>query len=223
MGGSIAVDLTTDVEYVAGTVNGIVTIFSQDELNPVRWRAEVETAKDNLYHISIEMYDEAGNSSTYENTIEYILPWFVYDRTQEDVDRVKQLADIGWSAMTAEEQTEWAAGMKGALNRSDLVRIENDCSIIAQLLNLSMVTYKDNIPDFPNVEYFQHLLQNVTAIRAAGTISKDTPQVPEMPINHWYKLNCIERILHDVYVNISVGSYKYAGEFYAGETIELLL
>ena len=56
------------------------------------------------------MYDEAGNKSTYENTIEYILPWFIYDRTQEDVDRVQELRNIGWENMTDSEKTEWQQG-----------------------------------------------------------------------------------------------------------------
>ena len=66
----------------------------------MKWRATVDVAEDSLYHIYLEMYDEAGNKSTYENTIEYILPWFVYDRTQADVDRVQELRNIGWENMT---------------------------------------------------------------------------------------------------------------------------
>ena len=86
--GTISFELSTDITYVAGTVNGVETVFIQDEAYPVKWRATVDVAEDSLYHIYLEMYDEAGNKSTYENTIEYILPWFIYDRTQEDVDRV---------------------------------------------------------------------------------------------------------------------------------------
>ena len=89
--GTISFELSTDITYVAGTVNGVETVFIQDEAYPVKWRAAVDVAEDSLYHIYLEMYDEAGNKSTYENTIEYILPWFIYDRTQEDVDRVQEL------------------------------------------------------------------------------------------------------------------------------------
>lgn len=220
MTGSIAFDLSTDIIYVAGTVNGVETIFSQDEANPVRWRAEVEVAKDGLYDIAIEMYDEAGNKATYENVIEYILPWFVYDRTQADADRVKTLAAIGWDAMTPEERTEWKSGMKGAFNKSDIKRIENDCSIIAQLLNLPMATYKDNLPEFPTINYFIDMLRNVAAIRSAGTVNKDTPEVPAMPVNTWQKLNAVERILHDVYENYHSDFGYYAGEeLFTGELV----
>lgn len=220
MTGSIAFDLSTDIIYVAGTVNGVETIFSQDEANPVRWRAEVEVAKDGLYDIAIEMYDEAGNKSTYENVIEYILPWFVYDRTQADAERVKALAATGWDAMSAEERSEWMAGMKGAFNKADIKRIENNCSIIAQLLNIPMLTYKDNLPEFPTVKYFSDMLQNVSAIREAGTVNKNTPAVPDMPVNTWQKLNAVEQILHDVYMNYHSDFGYYAGEeLYAGELV----
>lgn len=147
-------------------------------------------------------------------------PYFIFDRTQADVDRVKELSAIGWADMTEQERAEWAAGMKGALNRSDLLRIENNCSVIAQLLNLSIVTC-NSIPDFPGEEYFTNLLKNVATIRAAGAIKKDTPAVPDMPLNHWRKLNSIEKILFDAYEHSGIS--KYAGEFYAGEAIELLL
>lgn len=224
MTGNISFDLSTDIVYVAGTVNGVETIFSQDELNPVRWRATVEVAKNNLYTIYLEMYDEAGNRSTYENTIEYILPWFIYDRTQDDVNRVKKLAAVGWEHMTDSEKSEWMDGMKGAMNKSDLRRIENDCSIIAQLLGLSILTYKDSIPEFPTIDYFDNMIRNVTSIREAGTVSIDTPSVPDLPINTWKKLNAVEKILHDVYVNYHSDFSHYAGtEIYAGEELGLLL
>jgi len=147
-------------------------------------------------------------------------PYFIFDRTQADVDRVKELSAIGWDAMTTKEREEWTAGMKGSLNKSDLLRIENDCKVIANLLNLSIVTYS-SIPDFPGMDYFSDLLSNVSAIRAAGVVEKDTPAVPDMPLNHWKKFNDIEKILFDVYEHSKIS--KYAGEFYAGEEIELLL
>ena len=165
--GTISFELSTDITYVAGTVNGVETVFIQDEAYPVKWRATVDVAEDSLYHIYLEMYDEAGNKSTYENTIEYILPWFIYDRTQADVDRVQALRDIGRENMTDSEKTEWQQGMKGAFNLSDVRRNENNCYVIAQLLNISLVTCKDNLPAYPDKTYFDSLLKNVTALRNA--------------------------------------------------------
>ena len=220
----ISFELPTDITYVAGTVNGVETVFTQDDVYPVRWRATVDVAEDNLYHIYLEMFDEAGNKSTYENTIEYILPWFIYDRTQEDVDEVVRLEKVGWAGMTEDERAAWRKGMKGALNLSDIKRIENDCYILAQLLNVSIVTHRENLPRFPTGSYFKALLENVSTLRAVGYRYQTTPEVPEQPINTYQKVNDIEKILSDIYDVYNSNFVHYAGEgLYAGQEIGLLL
>ena len=220
----ISFELPTDITYVAGTVNGVETVFTQDDAYPVRWRATVDVAEDSLYHIYLEMFDEAGNKSTYENTIEYILPWFVYDRTQEDVNEVVRLEKVGWAGMTEDERAAWKKGMKGALNLSDIKRIENDCYILAQLLNVSIVTHRENLPRFPTGSYFKALLDNVATLRAVGYRYQTTPEVPEQPINTYQKVNDIEKILSDIYDVYNSNFVHYAGEgLYAGQEIGLLL
>ena len=44
--GTISFELSTDISYVAGTVNGVETVFIQDEAYPVKWRATVDVAED---------------------------------------------------------------------------------------------------------------------------------------------------------------------------------
>ena len=45
---------------------------------------------------------------------------WITDRTQADIDRVKELtAKARSGTWTEEEQAEWAAGMKGALSYTD--------------------------------------------------------------------------------------------------------
>ena len=223
MPGVISVELPTDIVYVAGNVNDVETVFIQDDAYPVKWRATVDVAEDNLYHIYLEMFDEAGNKSIYENTIEYILPWFVYDRTQSDVDEVSRLEKVGWEGMTDDERNAWKKGMKGALNLSDIKRIENDCYVLAQLLNVSIVTHRENLPRFPTVSYFKSLLENVNTLRAVGYRYQTTPEVPKQPINTYQKVNDIERILSDIYDVYNSNFVHYAGEIYAGDEIGLLL
>lgn len=96
----IRLDLPSDIVYVAGYVNDVQTVFRQDNIIRNRWRAYVEAAEDSMYHIILEMHDEAGNVGHFETTVEYILPEFVYDRTRADVDRVYELRGIGWNNMT---------------------------------------------------------------------------------------------------------------------------
>lgn len=222
--GTIEFELVSGIEYVAGRINGKETVFVQDTANPIKWRAEVKVASDNLYHIYLEMHDEAGNVAYYENVIEYILPWFIFDRTQSDVDRVKELQDKGWSNFTDDEKQEWLSGMKGALNTTDLKRIENDIAIIGKLIGIELVTYQDNLPEIPNAAYFTNLLYNMEQLRACGYLHADTPMVPAQPINTYQKLNDIERILFDIYSIYNTNFFYYCGnEIYCNDEIGFLL
>lgn len=60
-----------------------------------------------------------------------IIVTLVTDRTQADVERVRELAAKGFSAMTSDEQAEWLAGMKGAYNASDLNRVGTALNYLA--------------------------------------------------------------------------------------------
>ena len=221
----LVLELPGRIEYVAGYVNGVLTVFHQDILNLMRWRASVGVAEDNLYRIDLEIHDEAGNVGTYQNTIEYILPVFIYDRVQADVDRVYELRRIGWENLGREQREEWLAGMKGCLNTSDLKRIENDIFVIAQLLRVEVQTNKDNLPDIPDTLYFQRLLKNVQTLRETKYIYHDTPDVPAQPLNTYEKINDVEHILHDIYWSYEKNNsqFLYCGnEIYAGEEMGLL-
>jgi hypothetical protein len=214
---ALTVELPVYVDYVAGTINGAVKVFEQDQGEPRKWHADVEAAEDSLYHISLEMHDEAGNIGHYEDTIEYVIPWFVYDRTQKDVDRVAALHRKGWKRLTVDEREEWMSGMmKGALNRSDLRRIENSIYVIAQMTGISLATNRDNLPCIPDDAYFQRMLDNVGALRKTGYIYRETPQVPRQPVNTYQKVNAVERILHDVYM---VYLDNCADAYYCGQEL----
>ena len=60
---------------------------------------------------------------------------WITDRTQADVDRVKELtAKARTGTWTGEERSEWAAGMKGALSYTDYNRIENGIEELAEIV-----------------------------------------------------------------------------------------
>ena len=57
-------------------------------------------------------------------TLANLLPTLISDRTQADVDRVKELnIKLLQGAETEAEYLEWVAGLKGAYNASDLNRV----------------------------------------------------------------------------------------------------
>lgn len=148
----------------------------------------------------------------------------VIDRSQDDVEYVKLLAEKGWKNLTVEERSDWLAGLKGTLNRSDLLRIENNLQLLADVLELPLQTYADAVPDVPNEEYFKNLSQNVKTIREAYCIHSDTPPLPSLPFRTYDKINDIEKILNDVY-QILIDNFHYycGGEIYAGDSIGALL
>jgi len=223
---TITIELGSDIVYAAGHINDIAIVFEQDSLNRSLWKACVDASEDSIYRISLEIYDEAGNRTVYNDAVEYVLPVFVYDRTQGDVDRVNELRSIGWDNLAEGQRKEWLSGLKGCLNTSDLKRIENAIFVVAQLLEADIQTNKDNLPMIPNTLYFQQMLDNVSELRAEGFLYVDTPQVPAQPLNTFQKVNDVERILHDIYMiyNANNSSFHFAGsEIYAGEETGLLM
>lgn len=64
-----------------------------------------------------------------------VIDTLIYDRTQEDVDRVSTLKTKaltgGWDSLTDDEQDEWLAGMRGAYNYTDLNRVGSAVEYLA--------------------------------------------------------------------------------------------
>lgn len=148
----------------------------------------------------------------------------ITDRTEADVKKASEMATTGWDNLTDFEKEEWKAGLKGTLNNSDLLRIETDIKILADVLELPLTTYADGIPEFLSESYFDNLLSNIRAIRQASAIHSDTPKVPESPANDYEKINDIEKILSDIYEILMNNFHYYTGnEIYAGDVFGLLL
>ena len=153
-----------------------------------------------------------------------ILLWknAVTDRTQSDVERVLELLKKGWQSFTHEEKETWQNGLKGALNRADLERIQNNVQLLSDVLELDLVV--EDIPEIPMADFYNTLAANVEAIRGAYCIHADTPPTPPAPLNTFQKWNDIEKILLDVYeILMNNFSYYCGGEIYAGDTSGLLL
>lgn len=221
----IGVNVGSDIMYVGGTVNKEHTLF--EWIGGHSFIADVKQSIDDKYVLDLQLVDEAGNTSKYQETLEYIMPFFVYDRTQADVDRVKELNKKYINGtITEEERQEWniginsKLGLKGALGLSDIKRVERNAEYIGGLVAATVSTKEWEYGDIPRVGDYARIRENVRKIRAAFIVHADTPEVPEHPLTHFTKWNDIEKILHDVYyiyVRLK-NSYKYCGEeLYAGE------
>lgn len=151
---------------------------------------------------------------------------FVYDRKQEDVDLVKQLNEkMLTGTASAEEREVWKNGLKGALNNTDLNRIEENAERIAEEIAVMVSVKTWNMAALPRASDYQRILQNVSKIRAGYGIMSDTPPVPKQPLNTYQKWNDIEKILygvHYVYTHVQADLLYCGAEVYAGEGVGLL-
>lgn len=146
----------------------------------------------------------------------------VTDRSQSDVERVQELLEKGWQNFSDEEKTEWSDGMKGALNASDLVRVQNNIQLLSDVLELDLNVLA--VPELPDEIFYALIISNTERIRGAYCIHTTTPETPDAPLNTYSKWNDIERILTDVY-EILLNNFHYycGGEIYAGDDTGLLL
>lgn len=141
-----------------------------------------------------------------------IIDNLVYDRTQADVDRVftlkNKILTEGLSSLSAEEKTEYMAGMKGAYNYGDMNRVGQAVVYIANRMtslpgqlaayraekgvaddpiyhvpydpSLVVVAAKTNwaMGDTPTQSLVKAYLNNLTVLRKQLTLPPDAPLVP---------------------------------------------
>lgn len=124
----------------------------------------------------------------------------IIDRTQADVNLVLEYDNIGYNNLTPEQKAVWNAGMKGALNASDLNRIENNIQYLASILELYNLNIKTNwqISDVPRNNDFNRILSNLNALKDKFHLKYDIslPETPDLPLNSYEKINDIENILY---------------------------
>ena len=142
---------------------------------------------------------------------------FVTDRTQADVDRVNELSAKGWDNMTAEEQAEWSAGLKGAYNYTDFNRVETAVAHLSEKFDLSLTTQTNWTKwDIPKQSDIDRFMGNIVAVRAVASVYTATPNTPTSMNRLTYTLaNDIEKILKDI-TTIEPTLFRF-GELYCGE------
>ena len=220
---TLRVSLPSEIIYVSGTVNGKAYTWT---LVDGSWQAIVDRAADDTYAVALTAVNALGTSTSYTLTLYYGMLNLITDRTQADVDRVRQLAQKGFWNMTAAEKTEWLNGLEGAYNASDLNRVGAAVAYVAGRLTgygyvVSVSPRQDwQVTDIPTQESMTAYLADVAALRAALTVATDTPEVPEdMERLTWQEANNIEQILVDVdeLLTRMAAAWFYSGELYAGE------
>ena len=151
----------------------------------------------------------------------------ITDRTQTDVERWTALRAKGWNRMSAAEQAEWLAEMKGRYDHRDFNRVEQAVSIVSDRLRElgyahPYLTVKTDWTraDIPAREDWERYFGNVAMLRKAITVLHSTPGMPSMNDRlNFERANALEQILvdiDDVTTKISE-SWHCAGDIYLGE------
>lgn len=149
-----------------------------------------------------------------------IIDTLITDRTQADVERVKELAVKGFAGMTADERAEWLAGMKGAYNAADLNRVGTAMNYLAGRLGAicgRSITWTAKtdwaVTDIITASQAEAYRKQVQSIRDALTYPAGTPDAPELGRLTYTGANDIERILtlcEELIVN-AAKSFRHTG------------
>lgn len=146
---------------------------------------------------------------------------WVTDRTQSDVDRVKEIAaKARTGTWTEAEQAEWVAGMKGALSYTDFNRIESGVLELANILGASVNVKTDwSVSGYLTTSDASRWLANIESIRSKNSGSSKISQT-SMPTSMdkltFDTMNQIESILEDI-ETLAKTYVTFSGEYMTGE------
>lgn len=146
---------------------------------------------------------------------------WVTDRTQSDVDRVKEIAaKARTGTWTEAEQAEWVAGMKGALSYTDFNRIESGALELANILGASVNVKTDwSVSGYLTTSDASRWLANIESIRSKNSGSSKISQT-SMPTSMdkltFDTMNQIESILEDI-ETLAKTYVTFSGEYMTGE------
>ena len=154
------------------------------------------------------------------------LEHLITDRTGQDVDRVKFLAEKAWQDMTAEERAEWISPMKGSYNYTDFNRVEEAVAYVAgRLMEYSYFSFQPfarswSADEIPNENDLTRYFDNVAEVRRAISVWANTPDAPSN-INDFgvTEANALEQILVDIdqILTLISQAWFYSSDLYSAE------
>lgn len=126
----------------------------------------------------------------------------IYDRTEADVDAAKAYNN----AFTGNAD----AALKGALNASDLNRIESNCEYLAELLRTHGYTVEISVKtdwtmyDFPTLAEFTRIRNNITKLMEVYHQAVDMPDLRSDNWTDYIEINAMEFDLHRINQSIDL-------------------
>lgn len=144
---------------------------------------------------------------------------WITDRTQSDVDRVKKITvKARTGTWTKAEQSEWLAGMKGALSYMDFNRIESGIQELGSIVGASVSVRIDwTVDGYMKVSDATRWLSNINSIRAKCSGPSGIVDTPEsMNKLDFLRMNQIEQILFDI-ETLAKAYVTFSGEYMTGD------
>lgn len=219
------------IEKVVGYVDGEPVIYHEEE--PTQYETTAEVEEKPAYDVKISAEDDHGNvgkvHSVYYVAGQWIEP--IWQRTLADVNYAAHLngkvAKTGWDSLTAQEQTNWTAGLIGCLNYWDLNRIEQNTGYLSDMLygygyGFGGVAIKTDwtMVDFPYAVEMERIRGSVQ-----GLINIYYPQEVALPPTlekpNYQTINDLENILKLMkeMIHRMEDSFRYCGTFYSGQEV----
>lgn len=133
--------------------------------------------------------------------------------------------NLGYKNFTEEQKTNWGSDLKGALNASDLNRIEKNIYILALSFGVEMQKKTWNEIDIPNINNFEKLRNALLSIVEKLSGQNLTVNVPDLPWNTYQKINDVEKLTFEIVEILRAQFYYFCTEngndLYCGENIGL--
>ena len=150
----------------------------------------------------------------------------ITDRTQEDVNFIRKLNELGFMYLDTDEIEQLQLDQKGAYNASDLNRVESFVQYLAEKMDITgnhpIVNVKTvwTNKEWVTVSESQRYLHNIKVLRNVLAVPGNLPEVPQDLEDLYYtEANDIERILEmidEMITNISK-SWYYSNDLFSGE------
>ena len=114
---------------------------------------------------------------------------------------------------------------KGHFQHLDMNRIEGNLEYIADSIGVILTSKTDwTREDLPNFQDWQRVLNNLVTVKEAWVVA-NIPDNPSHPINHYEKINIIERIeyiLNNNIFGVRDMFFRCGTEAYAGSVIGVI-
>lgn len=142
---------------------------------------------------------------------------FIFDRTYDDVLLVAKLNEKMLDGSISDKEKElWRKDLKGALNRSDLRRLENAYDYLKSDAKMDLRATPMRVfgrITIPTESYFQGIVDNTNKLIDSAYVMQPFSS-PALPLNTYQKWNDIELVTYtalNTYIR-NKRAFSYAGD-----------